>query len=76
MSYTLYVAENCHQCGEVMAYMDRKEVSFRKVNVDLTEERPPIQIFAFPALFEENELLGYGTDIISYFMKKSRNTNS
>ena len=72
MSYTLFVAENCHQCGDVISFLDKKEVVYRKVNVDLTGEEPPVKIYAFPALFEDDELLCYGTDIMTYFIKKSR----
>ena len=74
MSYTLFVGENCHQCGDVIAFLDRKNVTYRKVNVDLTNEEPPVKIYAFPALFEGNELLCYGTDIMTYFIKKSHTT--
>jgi len=73
MSYTLYVGENCHQCQIVLSYMEKEEICHKKVNVDLDNEEPPIDLFAFPALFQGNELIKYGTDIIAYFQKKSRN---
>ena len=70
--YTLFTAENCTQCSQVESYLTKHEVAFRKVNVDQSTECPPLQIFAFPALFADTELLGYGTDIIEYVKKKSQ----
>lgn len=70
MSYTLFVAENCHQCAEIIKYLDNKSLDCRKVNVDKDDEKPPVIIFAFPALFENDELIGYGSDIINYFDKQ------
>tara|TARA_R110000868_G_scaffold168981_1_gene403844 strand:- start:612 stop:833 length:222 start_codon:yes stop_codon:yes gene_type:complete len=70
--YTLFTAENCTQCAQVETFLTNNKVAFRKVNVDQSPERPPIQIFAFPALFSGDELLGYGTDIINYVKKKSQ----
>lgn len=72
MNYILYVGENCHQCQIVTDFLDREEILHKKINVDLDNEDPPIDLFAFPALFENNELIKYGTDIITYFQKKSR----
>ncbi len=70
--YTLFTANNCHQCTQVETFLTKNNVVFRKVNVDVSEERPPIQIFAFPALFIGEQLLGYGTDINDYVKKKSQ----
>ena len=73
MTYTLYVGENCHQCQTVIDFLQREGVEYTKVNVDLDQEKPPIELFAFPALFLNQELIKYGTDIITYFNKKSHN---
>jgi len=70
--YTLFTAENCTQCAQVELFLIENKIAFRKVNVDQSAESPPIQIFAFPALFAEAELLGYGSDIIEYAKKKSQ----
>ncbi len=70
MSYTLYIGENCHQCGDVISFLERKGIDFQKINVDKGGEMPPVRIFAFPALFEGEELISYGSDIKSYFIKK------
>jgi len=69
--YTLFTADNCTQCAQVETFLNYSNVTFRIVNVDASEERPPIQIFAFPALFSGKQLLGYGTDINDYIKKKS-----
>lgn len=73
MSYNLYIAENCHQCKEVTDFLEEENVELNKINVDQGGEAPPIQLFAFPALFRDGILLHYGTDIIKHFKKKSRN---
>jgi len=71
MRYTLFIGEDCHQCAEVVDYIEKNDINCRKVNVDFSDEEAPVQIFAFPALFEDNELIGYGSDIINYLNKKS-----
>lgn len=68
--YTLFTANNCTQCAQVESFLNKSNVTFRIVNVDVSEERPPIKIFAFPALFSGEQLLGYGTDINNYIKKK------
>ena len=70
MTYILYVGENCHQCQTVINFLDSNRLSYKKVNVDLDSEEPPIELFAFPALFEDQVLVKYGTDIITYVQKK------
>jgi len=70
--YTLFTANNCTQCAQVETFLTKNNLVFRKVNVDTSKERPPIQIFAFPALFIGKKLLGYGTDINEYVKKKSQ----
>ena len=49
--HTLFTAENCTQCAQVETFLTQNSVAYKKVNVDQSNERPPIQIFAFPALF-------------------------
>tara|TARA_R110000868_G_scaffold9097_12_gene46030 strand:- start:604 stop:834 length:231 start_codon:yes stop_codon:yes gene_type:complete len=66
MKYTLYVGENCTQCANVINYLVENNISYKTINVDLDSEKPPISIYAYPALFEGQNLLRYGTDIISY----------
>ena len=68
--YTLYVGENCHECSYVVEFLDNHEINYRKINIDKSNEEPPIALFAFPALFLENQLLCYGSDIETYFKKK------
>ncbi|MFB1021346.1 MAG: glutaredoxin domain-containing protein [Vicingaceae bacterium] len=69
--YTLFTADNCTQCAQVETFLNKSNVTFRIVNVDTSDDRPPIQIFAFPVLFSGDQLLGYGTDIKDYIKKKS-----
>jgi hypothetical protein len=63
MSRVLYVAENCHQCALVGGWV-REHTDIEIKNVDTGTERPPIQIFIYPALFENDGLKAYGDDII------------
>lgn len=73
MKYTLFTGDNCHQCAHIITYLEKREIQFRLINVDHSEEPPPIKIYAFPALFEGDELIGYGTDIKEYLSKKIPN---
>lgn len=70
--YTLFTGDNCTQCAQVEKYLAKNNIEFTKVNVDHSTVKPPLQIFAFPALFEADVLIGYGTDIEGYFKKKSQ----
>ncbi|MEQ8624074.1 MAG: hypothetical protein RJQ00_04440 [Vicingaceae bacterium] len=70
MTYTLYIAENCHQCAEVVNFMNDNKISYNSINVDLTNQQPPFKLFAFPALFNDETLLCYGTDIKSFLSEK------
>ncbi|MBL4706851.1 MAG: hypothetical protein JKY48_00230 [Flavobacteriales bacterium] len=73
MKYTLFTGDNCHQCSHVITFMEKWKIEFRIVNIDHSEERPSVRIYAFPALFEGDELIGYGTDIKEYLSKKIPN---
>lgn len=63
MTFTLYVAENCHQCAEVSQWV-RENTGVSILNVDLDGAKPPIPTFIFPALFQNDGLKAYGEDII------------
>lgn len=53
----LYVAENCHQCQEVIDGLKELNIDLQIENVDKGGEKPPIDVFAFPALFKGEILL-------------------
>lgn len=74
MRYTLYTGDNCHQCTHVIQYLEKHQIEFELINLDHSDVKPPVQLYAFPALFEENDLVGYGTDIKEYIKKKSQTT--
>lgn len=63
MKRILYIADNCHQCDMVSDWV-RNNTDIAIINLDHDEHDPPISIFIFPALFENNELKAYGEDII------------
>lgn len=62
--YTLYVAENCHDCAALLEQLKGAKQTFHLVNVDQQKENPPVSIFAFPALFKNDTLVAYGMDIL------------
>ena len=64
MMYRLYLANNCHECEEVEAAVADLPVEIELINVDESDERPPLHTFAYPALFKGEVLLAYGSDII------------
>lgn len=67
MSYTLFVAENCHQCAEVLTGLENRSIKIKTVNVDKEQAKPPIEVFAFPVLFKNDILMRYGSDILDFF---------
>ena len=69
MIYTLYVGENCHQCADVIYFMNENKVEYTAINVDLTDKKPPIKLFAYPALFRDETLICYGSDIKNYLLE-------
>ncbi len=70
MKPTIYVANRCHQCGLVKDFVKKSGIETDIYNVDLTNEKPPMDIFIYPALFVDAKLVAYGEDIISYFEKE------
>lgn len=69
--FNLYYRKLCHDCDSVKAYMEKNDISFNYIDCEGKESSPPVPIMATPALFKEDELLAYGTDIIHYFKKAS-----
>lgn len=73
MSYTLYVAEDCHDCGSVMDTYQNLNLDFRVINWDLEPHGDaPVELYAFPALFQEQRLIAYGIDIIEVLNRTFR----
>jgi len=65
--YTLYLANNCHQCSEVLDYVQRKKIDCLVINVDDEGDSTPVKVFIYPVLFQNDKLLAYGYDIIEHF---------
>lgn len=76
MKYNLYIGKECHECQTVVEFMKVNQIDFRKIHVHKGGEAPPIEIFIFPALFVEDRLIAYGTDIVNYLEKKLDNPKS
>ena len=66
MKYQLFIGEDCHQCQEVIDEIKEQEIEVDIINIDQSQERPPINVFAYPVLFQGQVLLRYGSDIITY----------
>ena len=69
--FNVYYRKLCHDCDSVKEYLDDKNISYSYIDCEGKESSPPVPIMITPALFKEDELLAYGTDIIHYFKKAS-----
>lgn len=67
MHYTLYISNDCSQCGVVQDYIERKEIECLIINVDDEGDSPPVKVFIYPVLFMNDKLVAYGLDIIEHF---------
>ena len=67
--FILYYRNLCHDCDKVKKFMENHKISFNYVDCEEKNASPPIPIIATPALFKEDELIAYGTDIIHYLEK-------
>ena len=64
----LFVRENCHDCDKVYTYLKKNKITYERIYLDHEdEENPPFPIYAAPALVIDNNLIGYGIDIIAFF---------
>jgi glutaredoxin len=70
MKPVLYLANNCHQCALVKAFVEESGVDTDIHNVDLSTAQPPKEVFVYPVLFIGANLTAYGEDIIDYYKKK------
>lgn len=71
MSFTLYVAEDCHDCAEVVECYKSLGLDFPVLNVDLDKTVvPPVSLYAFPALFKGDDLVAYGINIMDYLKRQ------
>lgn len=73
MKPVIYVANWCHQCGLVKDFVRKSGIEADIYNVDLRHVIPPKDIFVYPALFVDSELVAYGEDIIDYFKSHQEN---
>lgn len=71
MSYTLYVANHCTACDEIISYLEKQNINCTVTNVG---SHPNLNrtIFITPALCDEGGVLAYGKDdIIAIVTKKN-----
>ncbi len=62
----LYIANGCHDCDKVEAYLLASGLEYPIVNVDEQELQTTVPLYAYPALCEGDHLLAYGVDIIRF----------
>lgn len=67
--YTLYVSNDCAQCGDVHDYIERKSIECLVVNVDDEGDSPPVKVKMYPVLFLDQRIMAYGLDIIEHFQR-------
>jgi len=65
--YVLYTSNDCAQCWNVQDYIKRKQIECLFINVDDEGDSPPEPAFIYPVLFDKNQLVAYGLDIIEHF---------
>jgi glutaredoxin len=66
MKPVIYVANGCHQCDMVKDFVRESGLEVDIYNVDLQQANPPLDVFVYPALFVNAQLVAYGEDIIDY----------
>ena len=71
MNYTIYIGNDCHQCGMVLDYMAQRKICAQIINIDTENKQPPFTLYVFPALFNDDTLIAYGEDIIEHFNNKT-----
>jgi len=62
----IYTAGDCHECEEVMTWIEtnRPDLALEVIHYEEKEEWMAQELSVFPALFEGEELIGYGSDIM------------
>ena len=68
MNFTLYVIEECVSCVRIMNELKAKSIVCEIVF--LNGEDAPENLLIIPALFEQQRLMAYGSDIIPYLLKQ------
>lgn len=63
--YALYLADDCHQCGIVLDFIQAHEVNLDLIHLT-GEELSKSDLFVFPTLKKEEDIVAYGIDIIDY----------
>ena len=59
--YTLFLANNCHDCQQVFEHYEKTDLSFNIVNFDETDRSQfNVMLYAFPALVEGERILAFG----------------
>ncbi|MFC2175775.1 glutaredoxin domain-containing protein [Bacteroidota bacterium] len=74
MKPVVYISNRCHQCGMVKKFVKEFGIDAKIYNVDLRNAKPPVDIFVYPALFVDEQLVAYGEDIIAYFKERLLNS--
>ena len=67
--YVLYISNDCAQCDDVVDYIKRKRIECLIINVDDEGDSTPEQVFTYPVMFLNDELLECGRGIIEHFQQ-------
>lgn len=69
MSYRLFTRNDCQACSEVKTFFKNRKIEHELVDLDNENDIPEaLHVKIVPALFKENKLMAYGTDIIAYIL--------
>ncbi|MEO8066076.1 MAG: hypothetical protein ABI599_00145 [Flavobacteriales bacterium] len=72
MNLVLYVREDCHDCGKVIAHINANNSDVVVDDIDHPLDPNAPKLFAAPALCSDGELLAYGLDIIALLERIDR----
>lgn len=71
MKYKLYTSDHCRSCAEVLSFIDDLDITVIEVNLSKPSANRPENLMIVPALFANDKLVAYGSDIPEYFLKRS-----
>lgn len=71
MIYKLYISDHCKSCEDAVSFVRSIDLTCAEINLHDSNDSPPVQLIVVPALFENERLVAYGSDIREYLLKKT-----
>ena len=71
MSFRLFTRTGCTSCEEVKTFLENSDIQFIHINLDEENVAEANFVKIVPALFKENRLMAYGSDIVTYLSTRS-----